>query len=191
MIRFDSVTFGYGRRGAVLHNFSLDIQDESRICLSGPSGCGKTTVLRLALGLESPRKGKVMIPEGTRFSAVFQEDRLLPWRSVLDNVTLFADGETARKMLQRLGLEGHENEPPAELSGGMRRRVALARALCHPFDVLILDEAFTGIDDDTKERCLDAVRGSIEGKILIMATHDLREAAALDATVVEMPVSGL
>ena len=97
MIRLEHVTFGYGLQKAVLRDVSLEIPQGGRLCLMGPSGKGKSTVLRLLLGLEKPRRGTVSVPEGTTFSAVFQENRLLPWKTVLENVALFSDGETARR----------------------------------------------------------------------------------------------
>ena len=103
MIRLEHVTFGYGLQKAVLRDVSLEIPQGGRLCLMGPSGKGKSTVLRLLLGLEKPRRGTVSVPEGTAFSAVFQENRLLPWKTALENVALFSDGETARRCLAALG----------------------------------------------------------------------------------------
>ena len=91
MLRLDHVTFGYGAEVPVVRDFSLEIPQGGRVCLTGPSGQGKTTVLRLLLGLEAPRQGTVFVPAGTRFSAVFQEDRLLPWKTTLENAALFSD----------------------------------------------------------------------------------------------------
>ena len=183
MIRLDRVTFGYGLQKEVLRDISLEIPEGGRLCLTGPSGEGKTTVLRLLLGLEKPRRGTVSVPEGTAFSAVFQENRLLPWKTVLENVALFSDGETARRCLTALGLSDSRDVMPDALSGGMKRRAALARALAHPFDVLVLDEAFTGLDRDTRARCLAAVDEAVGHRTLVMATHDESEAAALGAEI--------
>ena len=102
MIRFDHVTFGYALQRPILRDFSLTVPDGGRVCLTGPSGEGKTTALRLLLGLEKPRKGTVSVSEGVRFSAVFQEDRLLPWKTVLENAALFSDEETACRVLTAL-----------------------------------------------------------------------------------------
>ena len=158
MIRFDHVTFGYEAERPVLRELSLEIPEGGRVCLTGASGQGKTTALRLLLELEQPQSGTVIRPEGTRFSVVFQEDRLLPWKTALEN---------------------------AALSGGMKRRAALARALAHPFDVLVLDEALTGLDDAAKACCLAAIDRAVgPHKTLVMACHDPAEAAALAARTV-------
>ena len=183
MIRLEHVTFGYGLQKAVLRDVSLEIPEGGRLCLMGPSGKGKSTVLRLLLGLEKPRRGTVSVPEGTAFSAVFQENRLLPWKTVLENVALFSDGETARRCLTALGLSDSLTAMPDALSGGMKRRVALARALAHPFDMLVLDEALTGLDGGTKARCLAAIDRAVGHRTLVMATHDESEAAALGAEI--------
>ena len=182
MIRFDQVTFGYEPGEDVLRDFTLKIPAGGRVCLTGPSGRGKTTALRLLLKLETPRRGTVSVPEGTRFSAVFQEDRLLPWMTALGNAALFSDEDAARHVLTELGLEDSLDALPRALSGGMKRRVALARALAHPFDVLVLDEALTGLDEAAKARCLAAIDRAVgPRKTLIMACHDPAEAAALAA----------
>ena len=150
MIRFDHVTFGYEAERPVLRELSLEIPEGGRVCLTGASGQGKTTALRLLLGLEQPQSGAVIRPEGTRFSVVFQEDRLLPWKTALENAALTGSAEDARCWLTELGLGGSLDALPETLSGGMKRRAALARALAHPFDVLVLDEALTGLDDAAK-----------------------------------------
>ena len=181
MIRFEHVTFGYALQRPVLRDFSMTVPEGGRVCLTGPSGEGKTTALRLLLGLEKPRKGTVSVPEGVRFSAVFQENRLLPWKTVLENAALFSDEESARRILTTLGLGDSLDALPETLSGGMKRRAALGRALAHPFDVLVLDEALTGLDGETKRRCLAAIDEAVGRRTLVLATHDPAEAQALHA----------
>lgn len=186
MLRLENVTFAYGAEGHILRDFSLMIPDGGRVCLMGASGEGKTTVLRLLLGLEKPTAGVVFRPENARISAVFQEDRLLPWKTALENVALFSDTAAAAAMLTALGLGESLCRRPDALSGGMKRRVALARALCHPFDVLVLDEPLTGLDGETKARCLSAIDRVVAGKTLLLATHDRSEAEALHAAVYQI-----
>ena len=207
MIRLDSVTFGYRAKRPVIRDLSLEIPADARIALIGPSGSGKTTLARLILGLETPDRGSIYRREGLRYSAVFQEDRLLPHRTVLENVTLFADTENAaaaspeaktgaagsrsaqhadrfppEALLARLGLGDVLHRYPDELSGGMKRRAALARALCHPFDLLLLDEPFTGLDDAARRICAEAVRESCHKKALVLISHQNEDAELLRIT---------
>lgn len=186
MVQLDHVTFGYALWKPILRDVSLHIERGARICLTGVSGKGKTTVLRLIMGLEKPRKGTVLLEEGTRISAVFQEDRLLPHKTVLENVALFSDETTASKKLCKLGMGDVLSAYPNELSGGMKRRVALARALCHEFDLLILDEPLTGLDADSKSVCLAAINEAVGNRTLLLVSHDVGEAAALGATCISL-----
>lgn len=186
MLRLDAVTFGYRRQQPVLRGLDLTLPRGGRLCLMGPSGRGKSTVLRLLLGLERPQEGRVIVPEGTRFSAVFQEDRLLPWKTVQDNAALFGGAEEARALLTELGLGDCLDALPEALSGGMRRRAALARALVHPFDVLVLDEPFAGLDGENKARCLAAIHRVVGSRTLLLATHDAGDAAALGAEIMKV-----
>ena len=182
MIRFNDVTFSYGLRRPVLRHLSLTIETGERVHITAPSGQGKTTFLRLLLGLEKPRKGTVSLPEPTRFSVVFQEDRLIESRSVLHNVALFSNEETARFYLTKLGLsEEAQGALPKELSGGMRRRVAIARALARPFDVLVLDEPTTGLDRETAAACLAVIDQAVGDKTLVLVSHDPSDGQLLQA----------
>ena len=195
MIVFENVSFGYKRGINVLSGFSMEVPAGGRVCLFGKSGCGKSTVLRLAMGLAKPGSGRITGTEGIAVSAVFQEDRLIPWKTVLENVALFADGkeqvaaapaDRAAYYLRALGLSDVLQSCPDELSGGMKRRVALARALAHNFDMLVLDEPFTGLDEAAKRNAIELVSRETAGKMLLLATHDLLEAEALGAEIIEL-----
>ena len=183
-VRILNLTKAFGDK-RVLSDFSLTVPAGTRIALMAPSGAGKTTLLRILLGLERADGGRV---EGVpaRVSVVFQEDRLCPWLSVAENIRLTAprakDGEIAH-VLSSLDLAGEENTPAAELSGGMARRAAIARALVFDGEMLILDEPFRGLDEDTRARTAACIFEMAEGKTLLLITHDEREAALLCAHI--------
>ncbi len=185
MIEFKNVTFAYGEK-QVLTNFSLKIESGERVCLFGESGKGKTTLLRLICGLERPQAGEITGIDKNRFSVVFQEDRLLNNLTVLENVCLVGKSDKAKELLCGLGLEDCFNKKPEELSGGMRRRVAIARALCSEFDVLLLDEAFNGLDEDRIKDTAKLILEETKGKTVIMITHSLEQAQLLKAKIVEI-----
>lgn len=195
-IRLIDVDFTYrgdGGEREILRRFSLTLPERGIVCLSGPSGCGKTTLLRLLAGLEEPEGGRIEGLAGLRPAMVFQEDRLLPWCSALENVALAAGGdspkETAARWLRMVELEGAEALPPAQLSGGMKRRVAIARALASPAELLLLDEPFTGLDRPLWSRIARrlAPQGSDRHKeqggdrLVVAVTHLADEAEALSA----------
>lgn len=155
------------------------------VCLTAPSGAGKTTLLRILLGLEQPDRGEVLAPPGTRWSAVFQEDRLLEQLDARDNLrfVLGAVSPEALSLLEALGLGDVGGKAVAEYSGGMRRRLALARALLAPCDALVLDEPFTGLDPEIRARCWEQVRRYTAGKSVVLASHDPADARALEAEI--------
>jgi ABC-type nitrate/sulfonate/bicarbonate transport system ATPase subunit len=186
MIGLKNVTFSYGT-DPVLQAFSLELQQGEKVCLFGPSGCGKTTVLHLLAGALHPQKGEVYtLPT----AMVFQEDRLLPWMTVLENVAVVLDDdeaqETASFWLEAVGLSDVKNELPKALSGGMRRRVAIARALAKGGDLLLLDEPFSGLDADNRQRCAELIRKRFDSATVVLVTHLEEEANLLDAKVVKM-----
>ena len=186
-IRMNGVSFAYGDT-PVLQNLSWELPDSGVVCLWGPSGCGKTTLLRLLAGLEKPLTGSV---EGVgRVSMVFQEDRLLPWFTALENVTVTgADVVEARKQLLALGLTEEETDTlPRNLSGGQQRRVALGRALAADSDLLLLDEPFNGLDEDTWQNVVPLVTAYAETRPVVLVTHIREQAEALNAQMV--PLSG-
>jgi NitT/TauT family transport system ATP-binding protein len=165
----------------VLHDFSAVFPAGSATCVMGPSGCGKTTLLRILLGLETPDSGTVT-GRPQRVSAVFQENRLFEGFSPLANVSAVCPGvsrEVIRAHLTALGLEDSLSLPVRTLSGGMKRRVAIARAVLAPGDLLVLDEPFTGLDQDTKSHVLAYLRENTQGRTLVLVTHDPEEGAAL------------
>ena len=156
-------------------------------CVMAPSGAGKTTLLRILLGMERPDSGSVS--GGVRWSAVFQEDRLLEHQDAMGNLRFVLgaalDEPAADALLAELGLGDTAGKPVREFSGGMKRRLALARALLAPSDALALDEPFTGLDEENRARCLALIRRAAEKPVLLV-THDPADAKSLGAAVYKL-----
>ena len=177
-IRVQELCLSYGDK-VVLDHFSLDLSWRGIAALTGPSGCGKTTLLRVLGGLAAPASGQVegISPAHTAF--LFQENRLLPWRTVaqhiLDVLPSSRRGEAA-SFLALAELEGEDRSYPAALSGGMARRLALARCAALGGDLLLMDEPFSGIDADRALRILQRLRQM--GTPVLLVSH---ESAVLDA----------
>ena len=173
----------------VFRDFSARLPLGETSVITGVSGGGKTTLLRLILGLETPDAGTITgVP--ARRAAVFQEDRLCPQLTALENVLLIAGRKRereARDMLVRLGLGESLTVPAAELSGGMRRRCALARALCAEFDLLALDEPFKGLDEANRRAAMAAVRALSGDKTVLLVTHDAAEAEFFGGNRLSIP----
>lgn len=183
MIQLQNITLRYGDK-LVLERFSLEIPGQGLTALSGPSGCGKTTLLRVIAGLEAPQEGVVAGTVPAQTAMLFQEDRLLPWRTVGQNIADVLPrarrGETAR-WLAFAELEGEENTRPAALSGGMARRLALARCAALGGALLLLDEPFAGVDAERTARLLDRLREL--GVPIVLTTHQGQVMAACDRVV--------
>ncbi len=172
----------------VISNFSARIKEGRVTSLMAPSGWGKTTLLRIMAGLEKLDEGRIEGLEKKRISMVFQEDRLCGNLSPVSNMRLVCSGKVQESRiyeeLERAGLKGEELVPAKNLSGGMRKRVALVRALIVPFDLLILDEPFDGLDDENKMRMIDYVKERSEGKTVILVTHEKKEAEAMGGEMI-------
>lgn len=177
----------------VLQDVSLSIPEGEATCIVGPSGLGKTTLLRLLMGLETPDSGEIHGLAGKRFSAVFQEDRLCENLSALSNIAMVRrdkNRDIFRTAMAELGLAGHEDKPVRELSGGMRRRVALLRALMADYDLLLLDEAFKGLDEENKVIAMNYTNTCNHGRTLVMVTHDEAEARYMGACILRLSPNG-
>lgn len=187
-IVIENLTKSYGDKLA-LPPFSCTLREGEIVCLLGQSGCGKTTLLRLLLGFEAPTGGRVTgLPD--KISAVFQEDRLCPSFSAVTNVSLALGRQVSREkiivLLKELGLGDALTKPVRQLSGGMQRRVAIARSILYPADLYLMDEPFKGLDEDTRKTVMDTVLARTRGKILLVITHEAEEAAYLGGRVVRM-----
>ena len=156
--------------------------------MMGASGCGKTTLLRIISGLLPPDCGTVYGQEGTRFSAVFQEDRLCGNLTAAANVRLvcgeFRSAGEISEAFAAVGLSGCENRLAVELSGGMKRRVALVRALLAEGGAVLLDEPFKGLDEATRARVIDETKRLCRGKTVLLVTHEAAEAERMGAKIV-------
>jgi NitT/TauT family transport system ATP-binding protein len=174
-----------GTKLVAIRDFVLDVEPESLTVLMGPSGCGKTTLLRIVAGLDDRFTGSISTHPDTRIGLMFQEPRLLPWRTVRQNIELVAAPDFSEQDLDRLaqavGIADMLPRYPQELSLGLARRVALARAFATKPDLLLLDEPFVSLDERTADRLrrllLDVWRARPTTAILV--THNAREAIML------------
>jgi NitT/TauT family transport system ATP-binding protein len=170
-----------------LAHLDLAVEPGEFLCLVGPSGSGKTTLLRILAGLDKGFTGRLTLPPTLRSAIVFQEPRLMPWLTVLENLLLVAptrDRETRERavsLLQEVDIAGFATAYPGQLSGGMQRRVALARALLVAPELMLMDEPFVSLDMPTGDhlRALVARLWRRRRMTSIFVTHDLREAMAL------------
>ena len=200
LLELDSVDCDYGEQ-RVVQGLSLQLREGSLACLLGPSGCGKTTVLRAIAGFVPVQGGKIRLrgdpvsgsgllipPERRRLGMVFQDYALFPHLSVIDNVAFGLKGHSASgrrrvgmEMLELVGLADHALRYPHELSGGQQQRIALARALAPNPDLILLDEPFSSLDVDLRQRLAAEVHDILKSRGItgLLVTHDQQEAFAV------------
>ncbi len=179
-----SKSFGHKQ---IFYHLNLTIYHGQINCIMAPSGGGKTTLLRILMGLEKIDSGCITGQKNKRFSAVFQEERLCEYMTAIENirfVTPCLTVDKVRQEMEKLGLGDCACQPVSELSGGMRRRVSILRALLAEYDILCLDEPFQGLDDERKEQVLEYVKQNTVGKTVIFVTHDKEEALQLEAKII-------
>ncbi|MBQ9262792.1 MAG: ABC transporter ATP-binding protein [Clostridia bacterium] len=182
MIVLSHMNAGYPGK-PVLRKLSLTFPDTGVVALMAPSGYGKTTLLRILAGLLPADSGTISGIEGKKIAFLFQEDRLLPWLTAEKNVEIVSDSAMAKRWLKAMEIED-VGQYPYEMSGGMRRRVALARALAFGGDILLLDEPFKGLDEALKERVASKIRQA--APLIILSVHDREEAELMGADVVQL-----
>ena len=185
-MRITDLAKSFGEK-KVFSSLNLEIPEHELTVFMGPSGSGKTTFFRIILGLETPDSGMVEL-EG-RVGALFQEDRLIKNLSVIKNLMLVTDDRArAAEALSAVGLLGDARTKACDLSGGMARRVALVRALLAPFDTLVVDEPFGGLDLESKKLAANLLLSMAAGRTVLLITHDVDDLALLgNPRVVEFP----
>jgi NitT/TauT family transport system ATP-binding protein/sulfonate transport system ATP-binding protein len=185
-----------GAATQALEKTDLGVEDNDFICILGPSGCGKSTLLRIVAGLETPTTGRVLLDAqpvsrpGPDRGMVFQSYTLFPWLTIEQNI-LFGSRSTAgkaRDLIVKVGLRGFENHYPKMLSGGMQQRTALARALANDPKILLLDEPFGALDNQTRALMQELLLGIWEAdrKTVLFVTHDIDEAIFMASRVAVM-----
>lgn len=182
----------------VFSDFSAVFERGKTTCIMAPSSAGKTTLLRILTGLETADAGRIEGMDGLKKSMVFQEDRLCENLSVSANIRLVRQKKTwgrdqkekkeIQEALESVGLAGNGDQQVRELSGGMKRRVALLRALYSDWDILFLDEPFKGLDEETKTQVMCYTKEKCRGKTVIFVTHERSEAEEMGDILYQMPV---
>ena len=188
MISFKNVSFSYGDK-PIIDNLSFSLEDGDNLFITGPSGCGKTTISRLILGLNTPDRGEVCVPE--KISAVFQEDRLIDKLNVYNNICLPLEKHyrsKADELLYEFGMEDIKYQTIKSLSGGMKRRVAIIRAIAYGGDALILDEPFNGIDKQNISLISDIINRvyTEKKKSVIIISHTSSDAVRFGAQILKI-----
>ena len=190
-VQLKNICKSYDNR-QVLNNISMAIPAGKFTCIMGASGIGKTTLLKIILGIIKPDSGSIKASSAIKISTVFQEDRLLESETALRNVlfvTSSSRANTARaeQLLKRAGLEEFMHKKTATLSGGMKRRVCICRALIADYDLLILDEPYKGLDETTKENMIQLILDCVpKTAAALCVTHDTSEAIRLGGHVITL-----
>jgi NitT/TauT family transport system ATP-binding protein len=184
-----------------LSGLSFELSGHTFVSLVGPSGCGKSTLLNILSGVEEPTSGSISVTKdgaAARLGYVFQDARLLPWRTVMDNMLYVQDGRSeearrcARRYLDMVGLGDNEDAYPGQLSGGMQQRAGIARAFSVEPDLLLMDEPFSHLDAITARSLREQLQDlwSESGKTVLFVTHDIMEAVQLSDRIIVLAHGG-
>lgn len=181
---------------SIFENLTVDFDQNQINCILGPSGCGKTTLLNILTGMIEYDAGELYGFEGKKISYVFQEDRLIEWKTVKENLEFVLKGKLDKEeidkkineYLETLNLLEYVDYYPGKLSGGMRQRIAVIRAYIYPSDILIMDEPFKSLDMDAKQNVMQALihLREKEKRTTILVTHDIEEAKYLGCRIIEL-----
>ena len=175
MIEIKELTVKFGNK-TVFSNYHAMIPDKGIVLISGTSGIGKTTLLRVLCGLQKPDSGSITGLENRKIAVVFQEPRLLNHMTALENVAIVSDKDTAKRILCELNMENELHVKAGKLSGGQKQRVSLARAFAFSNDIVLLDEPFTGLDEQNKQKAAQLVSSA---KLAVVVSHDNADAEML------------
>ncbi len=173
----------------VLKDLNMNLEEHKLVCILGPSGCGKTTLLNIISGVIAPDQGEITGLTGKTISYLFQEPRLLPWKTAVQNIDFVLKDKLSqaereiliKNYIEIVGLKGFEGYYPSQLSGGMKQRVSIVRAFAYPSDILLMDEPFKGLDLQLKTAVMQAFLNLwlMEKRSAIFVTHDIDEAVLL------------
>jgi NitT/TauT family transport system ATP-binding protein len=191
-IQCRNLTKQYGSN-AIIKDYNATFFESRINCLMGASGIGKTTLVHIIMGLIEPESGEVAGRQGKRIAAVFQEDRLIDHWNAVKNVRLVCEksisADRNKQELKKVGLEDDLEIPVKNFSGGMRRRVAIVRAILAKSDLIILHEPFRGLDEELKLRTIDYIKENTKGKTVIVVTHEKKDVQLLEANLVTISVN--
>ncbi|MDD7182658.1 ATP-binding cassette domain-containing protein [Peptostreptococcus porci] len=194
MIIFKDISKSYGNK-IVLKNFNIEIREGQTTFVLGKSGSGKTTFSKIVLGLEKIDTGEISGLDGKKISVVFQEDRLMENMTIGSNFKMTVNSHINSKQIiekmEKIGLFQSLETKISELSGGMKRRISILRAFLIEFDLIVMDEPFRGLDDETKEIVMNFVIQNIKGKTAIIITHNKDEVEYFAEKIKELQICNM
>lgn len=191
MLKLDNISLRYEKK-LVIDSLSYEFEDKKTTLIMGASGIGKTSLLNIIASTLKPSSGRLQNSH-KKISYVFQEPRLFEWLTALENVSIVSNKEKAKDLLTLMGLEDSFDKYPSELSGGMKQRVSIARALAYEPDLILLDEPFKGLDEKLRRDVADTLFKALKGTTAIIVSHDNEDMKYADTilTLTASPKSSL